>query len=157
HGRVATLMARQRMILTLLWWCWGVALIVVMVILSNQPVIFGDDPKNAWDWFVPNLSPTLLLVGGVAIRQRGTGKEEPGAPGYVFMLTLLMSILYLLALTVALVSVVFVTNPVAELHKSNIGLGVIQGLAASFLGVFFTGGSGDSGAKDNSASEARTK
>ncbi len=54
-----------------------------------------------------------------------------------------MSIFYLIALSAAILSVFNSTDPLAAMRKSGLWLGPLQGLTASFLGVFFT----DSGSK----------
>jgi len=80
-----------------------------------------------------------MLVSAVAYKQRKEHTIPANAHPYLFVLALLVSIFYLLTLTVAALSVLFVTDPLGILQKSNIWLGPIQGLAASALGVFFAG------------------
>lgn len=130
-------MHRQRVILTSLWWAWGLLLIVLQVILSYQPAIFGDQASAAWEWLLPNLTPTLLLVGAVSYQQRRVERKSADYR-HLFGIALAASAIYLLLLTMAILSVLFTTDPVAMLHKSNLWLGPLQGLTASVLGVFFT-------------------
>jgi hypothetical protein len=128
-------MQRNRVILTILWWTWGLLLIVLQVVLSYQPAIFGDDASAAWEWLLPNLTPTLLLVGAVSYQQRRKGRQADQR--HLFGIAVAASIIYLLLLTIAVLSVLFTTDPVAMLHKSNLWLGPLQGLTASLLGLFF--------------------
>ena len=133
-------MERQRNILTLVWLIWGVLLIILLVMLSYQSAVFGDDTEAAWKWFLPNILPTLMLVSGVAVQQRVAGQKAKSAAAMVFILALVFTVIYLLLLSIAVVSVLFVTDPLVALTKSNYWLGPVQGLAASFLGVFFSKG-----------------
>ena len=133
-------MERQRNTLTFVWLIWGVLLIILLVILSYQSAVFGDDTEAAWKWFLPNILPTLMLVSGVAVQQRVAGQKGAAASSMIFLWALVFSIIYLLLLSTAVVSVLFVTDPLKILAKSNYWLAPVQGLAASFLGVFFTRG-----------------
>ena len=130
-------MARQRIILTLLWWGWGLLLVLLLVALSYQPAIFGEDPKAAWDWFTPHILPTMMLVGAAAYAKKDVPLGTEGH-GQLFIIALVASIIYLLLLTIALLSVFYVVDPLAALRKASLWLGLLQGLCASALSVFFT-------------------
>lgn len=131
-------MLRQQLILTLLWWGWGLALLVLLVVLSYQPAIFGDDVSAAWEWFLPNIIPTLGLVGAASYQRRRSGQDAP-ASSHLFLITVAASAVYLLLLTAAELSVLFTTDPVKTLRTSSLWLAPLQGLCASALGVFFAG------------------
>jgi hypothetical protein len=131
-------MIRQKLILTLLWWVWGLTLFALLAMISYQPAILGQDADAAWQWFLPNITPTLMLVGAVAYIKRGDRSAGVEARGPLFVITLVVSIFYLLALTVAILSVFYSTDPLAAMRKSGLWLGPLQGLTASFLGIFFT-------------------
>lgn len=129
---------RQKLILTILWWVWGLGLFAMLAMVSYQPAIFGEDADAAWQWFLPNITPTLMLVGAVAYVKRGERGADIEARRAVFLITLIVSIFYLLALTVAILSVFYSVDPLATMRKSGLWLGPLQGLTASFLGIFFT-------------------
>jgi hypothetical protein len=131
-------MVRQKLILTLLWWVWGLGLFALLAMISYQPAILGQDADAAWQWFLPNLTPTLMLVGAVAYVKRGDRGAAVEARGPLFLISLVVSIFYLLALTVAILSVFYSAEPLATMRKSGLWLGPLQGLTASFLGIFFT-------------------
>jgi len=131
-------MVRQKLILTALWWVWGLSLFAILAMISYQPAILGKDADAAWQWFLPNITPTLMLVGAVAYVRRGERTAAIEARGPIFMITLVVSIFYLVALTAAILSVFFSTDPLGSMRKSGLWLGPLQGLTASFLGIFFT-------------------
>jgi hypothetical protein len=133
------MMARQRFQLGMLWWIWGGLLLLLMVVLSYQPILFGEDVSAVWEWFIPNLIPTLTLVSAVvAFDELPAGGAKVAHRKYFFWIAVIASVLYLLLLTVAVLSVLFVTEPLAFVHKANYWLGPVQGLSASTTGVFFT-------------------
>ena len=108
------------------------------MVLSYQPAIFGDDVSAAWEWFLPNIVPTLGLVGAASYQRRRTGQDAP-ASRHLFLITVAASVVYLLLLTAAELSVLFTTDPVKTLRTSSLWLAPLQGLCASALGVFFAG------------------
>ena len=130
------MIASQRLKLAMLWWIWGGALILILAILSDQPVLFGNDLSAVWQWFLPNLIPTLTLVSAV-IAFDGLPAGLDTQNKHLFYVALAASVLYLLLLSVSVISVLFVTDPIGVVHRSNFWLGPVQGLSASTTGVFF--------------------
>jgi hypothetical protein len=128
---------RYQLTLTALWWGWGILLILVLVALSSQSAIFGDQTSAAWQWFFPNITPTMGLVGAAAYTKGKSPSIQPETIKPLFVLALLASLLYLLLLTAALLGVFFTAHPISWLTKTNIWLGTVQTLAASTLGAFF--------------------
>jgi len=126
-----------KLILTMLWWGWGLLLLLLLAALSSQSAIFGDKAADAWQWFLPNLTPTLLLVGAAAYAKKVPDQVDLTVMKPLFLIALVVSATYLLLLTISLIGVLFTTDPLAWLSKSNLWLGPLQGLAASALGVFF--------------------
>lgn len=126
-----------QLVLTLLWWGWGVLLILALAVLSSQPKIFSD-ASAAWGWFLPNLTPTMMLVGAAAYTKQKTSDLRAETIGPLFLISLLVSIVYLLLLTGSIVGVLFSSQPIDWLGKSSLWLGPMQGLAASSLGAFFS-------------------
>lgn len=127
---------RQRYVLALLWWVWGGALILIQILLSYQTAIFGADASPVWQWFLPNVVPTLGLVSAVAVFDQSN--NAIARRNHLFAVAVIASAIYLLALTLAVLSVLFVADPLATLHKSSLWLGPVQGLTASSTGVFFS-------------------
>ena len=143
-------------LLTLLWWIWGALLIVLLVVLSNMP-LFGDDVRAAWEWFVPNLLPTMALVGGIQYQKAKTARADaPAAPAPAAApaaadtpappitgaqpqswVAVILTILYLLLLTGALVGTLWASHPLESLRTANLWLGPILALNTAALGVLF--------------------
>ena len=128
---------RFQLTLTGLWWGWGLLLFLLLVALSSQSAIFGDDASAAWQWFLPNITPSMGLVGAASYARRKTADVEPAVIKPLFLMAAIVSAVYLLLLTVSLLGVFFSTDPLAWLGKSSLWLGPLQGLAASALAVFF--------------------
>lgn len=133
-------MHRQRTILTAIWCIWGALLIGAQVFLSYLGVVFGDNATAAWQWFLPNLLPTIALVTSVTYKQRDETVTPASAHQSLFVVAVLASGFYLVLLTIAVVSVLFVTEPLASLRAANMWLGPVQGIAAGALGIFFAEG-----------------
>ena len=113
-------------------------MVVLLAILSYQPVLFGDDVSSIWEWFLPNLIPTLTLVSAVVAFDQLPADQASGRVHHLFLIAVIASIIYLLLLSLAVVSVLFATDPLASVRKANFWLGPVQGLSASATGVFFT-------------------
>lgn len=128
---------RYQLTLTALWWGWGVVLILLLVALSSQSAIFGDQTAAAWQWFFPNITPTMGLVGAAAYTKGTSPSVASGAIKPLFILALVASLVYLILLTAALLGVFFTAHPISWLTKTNIWLGTVQTLTASTLGAFF--------------------
>lgn len=130
-------------ILTWVWWVWGVVLILLLVLMSNLP-LFGPDVRAAWEWFTPNLFPIMALVGGIQYQTKkkegadvGGGaapatKRKPSWP-----VALSLSVLYLLLLTIALLSALTSAHPLDMLRTSNLWLGPLLALNTAALGILF--------------------
>ena len=129
---------RYQLTLTILWWGWGLLLFILLVALSSQSAIFGDQTSAAWQWFLPNVTPSMGLVGAATYAQRKTADIEPTVIRPLFLMAVIVSAVYLMLLTVALLGVFFSAQPLDWLGKSNLWLGPLQGLAASALAIFFT-------------------
>lgn len=127
-------MSRQ-LTLTAIWWGWGIILIVVLALLSGQPALFGDDTPKIWQWFLPNIIPTLTMVGASAYASQQT--PAPSGTGPSFVLAVGASVLYLLLLSLAVGSTVVVSHPLLAVQQANLWLGPVQGLAASGLAIYF--------------------
>jgi hypothetical protein len=142
----------RKLVLTLLWWTWGLLLVVFAVALSQDEVLFPN-PADVWSWFVPNIFPTMTLVGAGAYGGRNTPARAGEGSTALFILAVAASALYLALLTQALANALITMQPTKSLSTANLWLGPLQGIVTSLLGFFFiTSGSG--GAED--APRART-
>lgn len=137
-------MSSYRIIISALWWGGGLGLLAWMFAASSDPAIFGSYVAEARDWIIPHLVPTMTLTGAVAIMQTHEGDAGPGRQvGFAFLLTVVISIFYLALVGWAMhysIQGMFGESErgsVDGLYSWNRILGVIQGLAASAIGVFF--------------------
>lgn len=128
-------MLSARLILTGLWWVWGLVLFVLLAILSSR-----IDATQAWGWFLPNILPILALVGTAAYTVTpGTRSSSISSrlKTPLLMLSVLTSVAYLAMLTVAVVSPMYSGEPIAMMLRSNLWLTPMQTLALTTLGAFF--------------------
>ena len=142
-------MTRYRIIISAIWWGPGLAILLVFLWLVSNQDNFGAFSDHAVDWIIPHLVPTMTLTGAVAIAQTSPDSAPPGQQlRYAFALTCLISVVYLLV--IASVIVIAVTGQATESERGAVDtltswnkiLGVLQGLAASAIGVFFVRGDG---------------
>ena len=128
----------RRGALTLLWWVGGLSITLTLVALSRQPALLtGDETRQVWEWFFPNLMPTLTLVGAAAY----AGKDSKAGTGegatLLFVLCVAVSLLYLYLLADAVLHLQSTTVRMEALRTSSLWLGPLQALATSLLGFFF--------------------
>lgn len=129
-------MSAQRLTLTLLWWIWGVALLICMIPLSLQPVIFGTDTQKVWQWLLPNILPTMTMVGAAAYADPKPNTATQ--PIVIFYFALATSIIYLILLTVSIVAGAFFSpKPLEALRASSLWLAPFQGFVSSYLAYHF--------------------
>jgi len=125
----------KQMKLTALWWIWGTVLIFMLVFLSMQPALFGEDTAKVWQWFLPNIIPTMTMVGASAYASQQTLVPQSNEAG--FLIVVVASAIYLSLLTLSVISTPFVAQPLQALQQANLWLGPVQGLAASGLAIYF--------------------
>lgn len=141
-------MTKYKIIISTIWWVAGLAILLLFLWLAANPQNFGNASDKAIDWIIPHLVPTMTLTGAVAFVQRKS--DRGGRPSrqmrHAFILTVAISVVYLCILSGALILTIAGTPPETEngvldrLYSWNKILGVIQGLAASAIGVFFVRG-----------------
>ncbi len=135
-------MARSRwrfspkLTLTILWWTWGLALVAYAAALSQNSVLFPE-PAQVWSWFVPNIFPTMTLVGAAAYGGRKFPVRVGEGATALFIIAIAASLLYLFLVTQALINSQVATGPIESLRTASLWLGPTQGLVTSLLGFFF--------------------
>ncbi len=123
-------------------WFPGAAIIILILVIQSVLGKHGDHTQAVWEWFLPNIIPTLGLIAGV-LTFDALGRTDPHeyVDGFLFWLTFGVSGFYLLLVALPVVASPFVasaaSNPPAFLKTSNLWLGPLQGLVAVFLGIFF--------------------
>jgi hypothetical protein len=132
-------MAKGKRTLATIWLSVGGFLLIVVFI---QTILghYGDKANEAWSWLLPVVLPTLSLIVGVLVSD-STGKGVPTktVDGFVFRLSVIISVIYLLCAASVVFLSPLVKTPVLEMMKiSNLGLGPMQGLVSACIGIFFT-------------------
>jgi hypothetical protein len=140
-------MAFYRIVISSIWWGLGLFILLAFLWISANPHNFGDHRDAAIDWIIPHLVPTMTLTGAVAFAQPAEKNRVPGKQlRFAFLLTVVISVVYLLLVAAAILYAVTGLGGESErgavdaLQSWNKILGVLQGLAASAIGVFFVRG-----------------
>src|SRR5687767_4329 len=90
-------MVKYRMIITAIWWGFGLAIILLFAWIVMNPANFGKYDDAAWDWLLPHLIPTMTLTGAVAYTKSGPEGVPVGKQArFAFSLACFMSVIYLL-------------------------------------------------------------
>lgn len=127
-------MLRARLILSAIWWSWGLALFVILAVLSSNEGTL--DPAKAWGWFLPNMIPALTLMGAVALNQPGEA-VRPTNRMPILLIALGTTIAYLSLMTIAVFAPFSTTDPIGHMLQSNLYLTPLQALTLSTVGIFF--------------------
>jgi hypothetical protein len=136
-SRTGAQMNRPKIILTAVWWVWGLLLFLLLIALSQRSALFGDSVSAVWEWFLPHVLPTLSLVG-VTAYATPPDKAQAEAPSPMpFFLALAASCVHLAALSLALLGTQSSVAPLEHLRTANLWLAPLQALATSSLAVFF--------------------
>jgi len=120
---------------------WGIGFIVPVAILGAQTflgTVYHGQDSEAWNWFTPNIVPTIgLIIATFASSSPGRSEEQPvSAP--LFVIALVLSVSYAVALIAIVALAPLADSPPLETYKrSSLLLGVIQGVVTGALGGFF--------------------
>ena len=123
---------------------WFIGSGVLFFVLLLQTIFgrYGDHTSEAWEWFFPNVIPTLSLMLGVFIANAlGVAVQNKTVGRFFFGLAFGLSTFYLLVVALTIFSLPFVSpkpsEMVAFLRQSNLWLGPLQGLVSASIGFFF--------------------
>ncbi len=130
--------AKSRNRLAILWFT-GSGVIFSVLLLQTFLGRYGENSSAAWEWFLPTIMPTLSLIVGVVVMDTvGKGVKLRSVDGFVFRLSFILSLFYLVAVSLTIFLKPFSPLSASELMKlSNLWLGPFQGLVSASLGVFF--------------------
>lgn len=143
------LMHKCRRNLAILWFIFGFFLPFGIVLLQTTFDVYGDEWQQPWRWLLPNTLPTLSLIMTVFVAQEIAAKrnsetkaklESEQVSRFVYLLTFYLSVLYLIAVNLAIFKSTNAEIVLVYMNKSNLWLGPIQGFVMLSLGVFFTRG-----------------
>jgi hypothetical protein len=98
---------------------------------------WGTEAQRAWEWLLPNVLPTAMLIVGAFMVELRVREEKPeSVDAFLYRLALGLSCFHLFAVLLALV-VAAVRSDVDLLQTSRLWLSASQGLASAALGAFF--------------------
>ncbi|MGA9118185.1 MAG: hypothetical protein WB699_02365 [Bacteroidota bacterium] len=134
-------MPKAKRILTVSWFALG-GVIILVVFVQTLTGYYGDKASEAVGWLSANVLPSLSLIIGVLVTDvQGKGTKTKSVERFLFVLTLVLSLAYLLSVTSVILIAPLVQTPSLSLMKtSSLTLGIVQGLVTACLGVFFSRG-----------------
>ena len=127
--------------IAMLWLIVSFVLFLIFLILSLTK--YKEVDSQIWNWFLPNIIPTLSLILGVFVSEFfNSKKNRKQVVLFYFNLTFYMSLCYLMIFFVLIIVDGLDSNlPLTEIiAKSNLYLGPLQGLVTITMGLFFVKG-----------------
>lgn len=134
--RIPSNAARRRLATV---WFSGAGFLFMVLMLQSMLGSYGAGAEEAWNWFLPNVVPTLTLIVGVLVSD-ALGRSEAGGEvdRFIFRLAFGLSIGYLLVLSLPVFAAPFSELPPLKLLKSSqLWIVPLQGLVSAALGAFF--------------------
>jgi hypothetical protein len=135
-----------------LLWIWLIGLLAPLALLIGQSIggFWDDDVQGAWQWFGPNIGPTLLLMIGVvasnAVVTSATPVESRRVNKQFYSITRLLPVVYVVIFFVSILGAHFhgqQRKPIQLLAMANYWLAFLQiALCAIFSNMeprLFTG------------------
>jgi hypothetical protein len=131
-------MAKCRKVLALLWFGAGGVLFSIFVLQTTLGK-YGDQASEAWGWLLPAILPTLSLILGILVADAQAGHSQTlRADRFLFILSVILSAGYLLAVSAPIFLQPFVSlSPVDLMKQSTLWLSPFQGLVSGAIGAFF--------------------
>jgi hypothetical protein len=121
-------------------WFIGGGTLFLLLLAQTMFGRYGDKVKEAWAWLLPTILPTLsLITSGIVISgPMGKSLETKTVDRFAFRLSLMLSIFYLVTVSLTFLLSPFSPVPPLELMKlSNLWLAPFQGLVSAALAAFF--------------------
>ena len=123
-------------------WFTGFAILLFLMLGQTFGGFYPNEAevKTVWNWFLPNIVPTLTLIIGVLAGDAQPSKKEKRMVNKKFyQFCFAISTLYLLILLAHIVipPFFFPTKMIDLFGMSSIWLSVLQGFVAASMGVFF--------------------
>ena len=133
--------AKSKRCLAALWFT-GAGIIFLILLFQTILGRYEENINEAWGWFLPTIMPTLSLVIGVLVMDAvGKGVKIRTVDRFFFRLSFILSLAYLVVVSITIFMQPFSTLSAVELMKqSNLWLGPFQGLVSGSLGAFFIQG-----------------
>jgi hypothetical protein len=122
---------------------WGIgagAEFAILIWESTLGRVFGPAlVSDAWQWFLPLVTPFLtLIISSVVAEAFRANQSQAKSSNLAFGLARWLSMTYLCAIALALLSAAWLTEPMGVFKTSSLWLTPIQAMVSIALGVFFT-------------------
>lgn len=131
-------MIEARKSLASIWFIAGGILFIILFIQTLLGTKFGVKVGEVWSWFLPTIMPTLSLIIGIFVSDAvNNSNKSKTVDRYLYRLSLILSIIYLLAVFSVFLITPLTYDPINSMKLSNYGLGPLQGIVSACLGVFF--------------------
>lgn len=126
-----------------LWLCFG-GFLFILVFIQSLGGRFDPRLQEAWQWFLPTIMPTFMLIITVFMADGYANPNEvqQQVDRFIFRLAFCVSVVYLLLVLLTLIRASY--HPPEELElmfetlrSSNLWLGPAQGITSALLGYFF--------------------
>lgn len=120
-------------------WFVVAAIEFLFVILHTTALRDSNASKLIWEWFLPNIMPTLLLIIGVFVSDvRRSSIKDQYVDIFIYRAAIYLSIAYalLIMLSMYLSQTVESSMEIDFLRQSNLWLAPAQGLVSAILGIF---------------------
>lgn len=120
-------------------WSVGFVLLFGYLLLRTLNSAYGDHSEEVWNWLLPTIMPTMLLIYGALFSDFSGGFfEDEMVKKYLYRLTLWMSIFYLLIVSLHIIVPALYSLPtISIMSDSHIYMGPLQGLVGIAIGYFF--------------------
>ncbi|SMO80034.1 hypothetical protein [Gracilimonas mengyeensis] len=120
-------------------WTIGFALLFGLLLLQTLMGAYGDRSEEAWNWLLPTIMPTMLLIYGVLFSDLSGGVfETESVKKFLYRLTLWLSVFYLLIVSLHIIIPSLFSFPrLGTMSQSHIYMGPLQGLVGIAIGYFF--------------------
>jgi hypothetical protein len=129
-------LGRCRKRLALLW-LGSSGFLIALLMLQSLLGRWGADVPRAWDWLLPSVLPTMMLIVGVLVVELRAGKaQDETVDPFLYRLAASLSLFHLGAVGLTLVMAA-VRDDLGLLQTSRLWLAATQGLASAALGAFF--------------------
>jgi len=134
--RIPIVKAQKRLAIV---WLAGSGILFILLLLQTIFGRYGDKVDEAWAWLLPTFMPVLSLIIGVLIADNlGEGSENKTVDRFLLRLSLLLSIMYLIVVSLTILMSPFSEfTPLELMRISNLWLAPFQGLVAAAIGAFF--------------------
>jgi hypothetical protein len=131
-------MDKAKKIISLPWFIIS-GLLFTVIFFQSLIGFYGEKVNDVWSWFLPTVLPTLSLIISVIVSDAITVEKELKKVNYfVFIISLIVSIFYLLSISVVILGgPIFGFTLLGIMKVSNFGLSPLLGVVTLCLGVFF--------------------